>query len=402
MKPTIDRLKTPHLWRLLLWVTIFATPALDACAAPVFREEVRAIWVTRWDYKTASDIRRAIRTAADLGLNRVIFQVRGRADAFYRSSYEPWGEEIGGRDPGFDPLQVAVDEARRQSIELDAWINVLPGWKGKRPPRNRRHLYHTHPEWFLTDSKGKQHLLDEHYTIINPCLPEVRTYLVKIVEDLTRNYRFDGLHIDYIRFVAANQKRVDFPHDQRSLHLFRRYSGGTPRSHPNEWDEWRRKSVNTLVSRLAETYREIRPGGRVSVAAIRDYSRARTVLFQDVVTWQRRGWADEVFPMTYTDSTRTFRKYVRAIWDAGPHSTVYPGIGVYLHKGKGTVQLVSQIRAARQMGARGYALFALSNFQATASHESGKGKKAQRARQAMRDALIDINSIAPASARAGK
>lgn len=38
--------------------------------------------------------------------NTVYFQVRGRCDAMYKSSYEPWSSDLvatRGMDPGYDP-----------------------------------------------------------------------------------------------------------------------------------------------------------------------------------------------------------------------------------------------------------------------------------------------------------
>src|SRR6185295_12997936 len=139
------------------------------------RGEVRAVWISRWDYRSESDLRASIASAAALGLNRVVFQVRGRADAFYRSSLEPWGEELFAegirRQPDFDPLAVAVEEAKRRGIEIHAWMNVLPGWKGSIPPRSRHHLVHRHPDWFLLDRGGRRPILDSRrYSILNPCL----------------------------------------------------------------------------------------------------------------------------------------------------------------------------------------------------------------------------------------
>jgi len=366
--------------------------------------EVRAIWVTRWDYRSKQDVQRAVRGAAALGLNRVFFQVRGRADAFYRSSYEPWAEELGGRDPGFDPLQVAIDEARAVGIDLDPWINVLPGWKGGRPPRSRQHVYHQHPEWFLVGRRGERYMLDKNrYTIINPCLPEVRSYLVKIVEDLASKYEFTGLHLDYVRFVARDPKRGrDFPYDPRTVALFRKFSGGEPSSRPELWDDWRRRSVNTIVYRLSTAFRKVKPEGRVSIAAIKNFQRAREGLFQDVLTWRSRGWVDEVFPMTYAADYSTFTSEVRTILSAGGAHQVFPGIGVYLFSEAS--ELEAQADFVRRMGSRGYALFALSNFYPTSSHESSDSARAKAKRRDMRETLLRINERAsrPRQTRLGK
>ena len=76
------------------------------------REINQAIWVPRWDYKTADDVRSIVRNCARAGFDTVLFQVRGNGTVAYRSRIEPWAEEFGFRDPGFDPLATAVARAR--------------------------------------------------------------------------------------------------------------------------------------------------------------------------------------------------------------------------------------------------------------------------------------------------
>ncbi|MHC4831889.1 MAG: hypothetical protein ACYTFT_16300, partial [Planctomycetota bacterium] len=58
--------------------------------------EVRALWVTRWDYRTEQDVEAIAENAAKLGVNRLLFQVRGQASTFYPSKLEPWSERLGG------------------------------------------------------------------------------------------------------------------------------------------------------------------------------------------------------------------------------------------------------------------------------------------------------------------
>ena len=54
--------------------------------------EVRATYVTRWDYKTPEDVKQIIKNCRDYHLNVLIFQVRGNATAFYPSKLEPWAQ----------------------------------------------------------------------------------------------------------------------------------------------------------------------------------------------------------------------------------------------------------------------------------------------------------------------
>lgn len=400
-------MRIPRSLRLVLPLLVLTAPALlpaapggaqqpgpSAQAVPPAAppREVRAIWVTRWDFKTETEVRRAVRWPAALGLNRIFFQIRGRADAFYRSRYEPWGEEIGGVDPGFDPLAVAIDEARKCGVELHAWLNLMPAWKGKDPPRNPNHIYYRHPDWFLEDSRGKLHLKDPaEYTILNPCLPQVRQYLAAIVADVAQRYPVDGIQLDYARFVGkAFSGGADVPYDPRSLALFLRYSqGGTPSTTPDLWDTWRRLAVDTTVYLVQEAVRSVRPGTRISVAAIPDYERARKGLFQDVVKWHSNGWVDEVYPMTYSADEADFAYRADMAVRLGPPGKVFPGIGVHLHSQPW--ETVRQIDVTRSLGAKGYCLFAFTSIFPSPSHEYRGDTDSRKLRAALRAAILARN-----------
>jgi len=53
-------------------------------------DEVRALWITRWDYTSPSHVNSIINNAANHNFNLLLFQVRGNATVFYQSSIEPW------------------------------------------------------------------------------------------------------------------------------------------------------------------------------------------------------------------------------------------------------------------------------------------------------------------------
>ena len=59
-------------------------------------------------------------------MNTVFFQVRPMGDALYESSYAPWSKYLTGsigKNPGYDPLEFAIDEAHNRGLELQAWFN---------------------------------------------------------------------------------------------------------------------------------------------------------------------------------------------------------------------------------------------------------------------------------------
>lgn len=59
-------------------------------------------------------------------MNSVCFQARPKADAFYRSSYEPWSVFLTGTRglaPSYDPLAFVVEECHKRGLECNVWIN---------------------------------------------------------------------------------------------------------------------------------------------------------------------------------------------------------------------------------------------------------------------------------------
>src|SRR5688572_8515818 len=168
-----------HLMRHAL-LALFLFNLLAAGARAQTAGEFRGVWINRWDYRTTADVKRAFEEVSTLGVTDVFWQVRGQADAFYKSDLEPWGLELlrglpaGTNDPGYDPLALAIAEAHARGLKIHAWFNVMPMWKDKVEPVNPAHIFNAHPNWRLFDSKGAPQALNEHYVIVNPIYPEVQ------------------------------------------------------------------------------------------------------------------------------------------------------------------------------------------------------------------------------------
>ena len=280
-------------------------------SAGMMREPVRAIWVTRGDYRTADDVKRVIKNCDEGGFNTILFQVRGNATAFYDSPYEPWAEQFDFKDPGYDPLKLAVAEAHARGVDLHAWVNVMPAWRGEDPPSDPSQLYNAKPEWFWYDQNGNRQKLSWFYVSLNPCRPEVREYLVKVFSDIAKRYDVDGLHLDYIRFpneppATPQGSDLDYPRDARTLALFKADTGETPDSDPNGWTAWRREQVTKLVREIRAGLNKTRPGVALTSAAASAADRARVRYFQDAQEWLREGLLDAVMIMNYTGDPEQF------------------------------------------------------------------------------------------------
>jgi uncharacterized lipoprotein YddW (UPF0748 family) len=325
---------------------------------------VRALWVTRFDFRTESDVVRIFEDCQRAGFETVLFQVRGNATALYRSSFEPWAEQLGGQDPGFDPLEVALREGRARNIRVCAWVNVMPAWWGTEPPTDPEQLYSARPEWMWYDQNGaRQALCDKFYVSVNPCLPEVRTYLVDVLRDLVARYRIDGLHLDYLRFPneapgTPAGSGLDYPRDERTLHTFLGATGKTPEQDPAAWRAWRTEQVTLLVEKIHHMVERTRPGLEVSCAVGPVPETALREHFQDARTWLAQGFVDRLYPMNYARDTATFDERVERWQGIGTPSQVVMGVRVdladpFTHR--------AQITRAREEFA-GFAVFAYQSL----------------------------------------
>ena len=308
---------------LLLTTGCQTTPQVD--------QPIHAIWVTRFDYQTPDDVRRIIADCQQAGLNRVLFQVRGNATAFYPSNLEPWADELGGTDPGWDPLAVALEEAHARGLKLEAWVNVMPAWRGETPPTNPDQLYNARPEWFWYDQYGQRQPLSWFYVSVNPSLPEVREYLINVFRDIASRYDIDGLHMDYVRYpkeppATPRDTDIDYPHDERTVALFTADTGLTPQQDPAAWNQWRADQLTKLVTGIRDMLREVNPDAPLTAAVTSRPAGSLERYHQHSQRWVEEGLLDIAYIMNYTRDVDTFRQRLDTWLEMDAQAVVVPGL----------------------------------------------------------------------------
>jgi hypothetical protein len=114
------------------------------------------------------------------------------------------------------------------------------------------------------------------FAFLNPVLPEVREYVMRMVTELVTNYDFDGYILDYCRYMNMNS---DF--SEASKKAFEEYAGVTcadfprdiyyyadgvtdktqftPSTYYNQWVEWRASVIQGYVKEIRETIKAIKP-----------------------------------------------------------------------------------------------------------------------------------------------
>jgi uncharacterized lipoprotein YddW (UPF0748 family) len=344
-------------------------PAPPTAPAAASARPFVGLWVTRWDYRAQHDVAECIDRAAAVGATDVFWQVRGQADAYFRSSLEPWGRELfrdlpaDATDPGFDPLDLAVRLAHQRGLKLHAWVNIMPLWKGKEPPADPKHPFNLHPEWRLHDAKGTPQALNDHYVIVNPLLPAVHEHVVAVCKDIVTRYPVDGLHMDYVRFVSDTMTDPSaYPCDPESIEIFERASG-------HKWTgsdadkatlrDLKRDRITALVKRIRTEAVSARPGVAFTAAVWRRPDLARDSYLQDAAAWLNDGTLDRACPMIYTKDDKQFAGDITAWTAACPGRAITPGLGIYLHAPNASA---SQFDIAAAAHASGFALFAYASL----------------------------------------
>ena len=285
---------------LLLVVSVFA-------AGP--KRDFRASWVaTVWGIdwpksKVVSEQKKEMDIILDRAqsgnMTAVMLQVRGFSDAIYRSSYDPWSSALTGtrgKDPGYDPLQYAIEGAHRRGLELHVWINPYRlGTYSVRAPQIK-------DSWILPAG------------ILDPGNPDVRKYILDVIAEIIDNYDIDGILFDdyFYKSMDKNDYVTNETHQ-------------TIENNPYDLslNDWRRENVNIFVRdvmKLVETKKPylrfgIGPAGIWSTTSHKvydedyntyDYITANlgtwdvySELYCDAATWLKRGYIDYISPQLY-------------------------------------------------------------------------------------------------------
>jgi uncharacterized lipoprotein YddW (UPF0748 family) len=364
-----------------------AAPALP----PEPRREARAIWVVCFSIGSPESIKELVRRAKDNGFTDLIVQIRGRGDAWYKSTIEPRAYQLAKQSPDFDPLAMTIDEAHRAGLKVHAWINTyVISYLEKLPPQ-QDHIVYKHPDWLMVPrgtaadvyridpksqtafqkiydyARANRDQLEGLYT--SPANPEVKENLIKIWTEVAQKYNVDGLHYDYVRYPNPQ-----FDYSRTSLDRFRAevekdlpppsrkklaaQAASDPliyaTTFPTRYAQFQRNQVTDTVARIYQAIKSVKPNLTISAAVLANDDDALKARFQDWKLWLRRGWLDVLCPMTYTPSTALFRKQLIGVMSNATGKPVWSGIGAYMMTAESAVE---KIRISRELGAQGFAIF---------------------------------------------
>ncbi len=339
---------------LIAWLPFFFL-----LISPVDGDDTRAVWVVRHEVTSRDRVAAIVDRARSVGLNALFVQVRGRGDAYYRSSIVPPGEGI---EEEFDPLAACIELAGEAGLEVHAWVNVYLTWYPDRVPPSA-HVLKSHPDWFMISHDGVD-MGQRDLTVdlvgrgvegryVSPAHPAVSRHLLEVIQEIVDHYPVDGIHLDYARY--PNEHYDYSPLAQAGFwaeaNLEPPSDEGPSEGHA-AWNRWRSEQITRFV-RSVKQLLEGR-GVQLSAAVKPDIRMAFVRYGQNWVHWMNRRYLDFVVPMFYTGTTdeifqkmRTVRKYVQK-------GRIYAGLGAWNQQATDTFDQINHVKKARL---NGYLLF---------------------------------------------
>ncbi|HCA95364.1 MAG TPA: hypothetical protein DEP38_12145, partial [Cyanobacteria bacterium UBA9226] len=361
--------------------------------------EIRAIWLDRGTIvkaKSEEDLGKIFDKLAAAGFNTIFFETVNASYPIYPSKIAP---EQNPLVKGWDPLASAVKLAHDRGMELHAWVWMFAA-------ANQRHnailnqpddylgpLLTAHPDWVMYDREGGMFDPNTKKAFLDPANPEVRSYLISLLEEIVKRYQVDGIQLDYIRYPFQNPK-VDriYGYSQIARQEFQELTGVSaiaisPQDGElwQKWTDFRIRQIDSFVATVSSRLRQENPDLIISAAvfAIPRGERLEKIQ-QNWEDWAIRGDIDLVVPMTYALDTAGLETLAKPVLTQSNlmSALVLPGIRLL---NLPDMVAVDQIQLLRDLPAGGYALFATENlnpnlqeiFQRTQGEERG-GEKEER------------------------
>ena len=323
---------------------------MSGCAihSDVLHGDMRGVWISFLEYgrvltgKTEQEFTENIAQMFDNlrreGYNTAVVQVRSHGDAYYPSALYPWSRYVSGTvgvDPGFDPLEIMVEQAHSAGLSLQAWIN---------PYRLMRDedLDLVSQDYAIGRWRGDSRFMvkEGEYWYLNPGNPEVQELIFDGVEELITNYDVDGIQIDDYFYVPS---AAAFGHTEAQA-----------RSYTSELVKGIYDTVKSVDENLLFG---VSPAGNYTDVPVSDLTQ-----LTNLVEWcTTPGYMDYVAPQIYwgfEDEDAPFEQVLRK-WEelcAGGPVALVVGLGAYKFPTGDEIERQIE-RVEESPVARGYIIF---------------------------------------------
>lgn len=336
-------------------------------------EEIRGVWITNIDtdiLNSKANIKAGLAKLKQAGFNTIYPAMWNKDFVFFKSSvanssFNASAEqlrnanlkrELAGRDILAEIIEI--------NQELSSNFRIIPWLEyGLMVPPNAR-LVSDKPNWFMKTNTGEKVVNGNAW--LNPSHPEVQSFFVNLVRELTQNYAIDGVQLDD-HFGVPNLEKdgsiVSMGFDDFTLDLFKQENPGAanPKSNPSsdKFKTWRKEKVTALLRLIFNSVKASKKDCIVSVSpnplgfSIKNF-------LADWETWEQEGIAEEIVLQVYRPSLAGFENEItkREVEAARQHIPTVMGILTGLSNKRVNFDLIKQqTQATRDRDFAGFSYF---------------------------------------------
>lgn len=258
--------------------------------------EIKGIWISYIELAEimqgqsrsafASNIGEVFDNCVSLGINTVYVHVRSHGDAYYSSELFPWSKYITGtlgKDPGYDPLEIMIEQAHKRGLSFQAWINPLRCCASGEISSCAGYPVYSFATADGTAGKYAVNVGGTYY--LNPAYDEVIELITAGAREILANYDVDGLHIDDY-FYPTTDASFD--------------SSAFSESAYSSLSEFRFANCDSMVSGLYSAVKSTNPTAVFSVSVQGKIDNNYSQLYADVRKWcTNSGYLDVIIPQIY-------------------------------------------------------------------------------------------------------
>lgn len=349
-----------------LTVNVSAKETKSADLYENFETEFRAVWVSYYTsdlrYESEEKYKEQINTILDnleyYNINAMIFHIRSNHDAWYNSKINKINSQLSSVNfEEFDPLTYVIEETHKRGIEFHAWLNPYRLGSTYTSAEKVAEAHASYPN--NPASNANNVLMGSTLQILDPGIPEVRSFIVDTCLEIVENYDVDAIHFDDYFYAAG----ID---DSKTIAKYNTTNLST--------SDFRRKQVDTFIYDLKNALDDFNQKNnryvQLGISPTGVYKNANTpaeaatplseyrynengdlvypigattgcqmhyesYLYCDTLKWVNNEWINYILPQTYWSTTHGRAPFEKLInwWNMAVKNknvNLYAGMGLYM------------------------------------------------------------------------
>jgi len=335
---------------------------------PYIKNELKGVWI-RPNEKNISDIQKTLDKMQSAGINNVFIETfyHGRTIFPSRIMKEYGFEEQNPDFQGTDILAIWLNEAHKRNIKVHCWFESF--YIGnKSPDLNSKSILAIKPSW-MNRNKQKadyegwvSHSQEHNGYFLDPANPEVTTFLLKLIGEISAKYNIDGFNVDYVRYpnIAKENYSNQWGYTKYAREEFISIYEIDPielNKNSDLWENWcdyRSEKITSYIKKVSELLKN--RNIMFSAVIFPDYKVSLKTKFQDWTNWAQNDYVDAFTPLILTSDDDLSKSMLEDIKRKSDNVKIYPGLFAGFIESD-PEDLLRQIHIVRRLKMKGVILF---------------------------------------------